>query len=82
MAKDVPDYGFVAGVPARQSGWMSRHGHLLNFDEASTATCPESGLRFEISAAGDAVRCIDLDEEAALPEELSRGEKSYGDFKE
>ena len=81
VAKDVPDYGFVAGVPARQNGWMSRHGHLLKFNEVSNATCPESGLRYEISADGDEVRCIDLDEEAPLPEGLRCGEKRYDDFK-
>src|SRR5512138_1637036 len=29
VAKDVPDYALVVGVPARQKGWMSRHGHML-----------------------------------------------------
>lgn len=27
IAKDVPDYALVMGVPGRQAGWMSRHGH-------------------------------------------------------
>src|SRR5689334_509417 len=26
VTKPVPDYAFMLGVPARQSGWMSRHG--------------------------------------------------------
>ena len=26
---DVPDYALMLGVPARRSGWMSRHGHRL-----------------------------------------------------
>lgn len=29
VTKDVPDYGLVMGNPARQKGWMSRHGHIL-----------------------------------------------------
>jgi UDP-2-acetamido-3-amino-2,3-dideoxy-glucuronate N-acetyltransferase len=29
VAKDVPDYALVVGVPARFAGWMSRHGHRL-----------------------------------------------------
>jgi len=29
VTKDVPDYGLVLGNPARQKGWMSRHGHIL-----------------------------------------------------
>jgi len=81
VAKDVPDYGFVAGVPSRQSGWMSRHGHVLKFGDNSLAICAESGLRYQLSSSGDMVKCLDLDEDAALPEELSRGEKSYDDFK-
>src|SRR6187455_1683917 len=26
VAKDVPDYALMVGVPARKSGWVSRHG--------------------------------------------------------
>ena len=28
-AGEVPDYALMLGVPARQNGWMSRHGHRL-----------------------------------------------------
>ena len=28
--KDVPDFALVVGVPARQIGWMSRHGEQLD----------------------------------------------------
>lgn len=79
VARDVPDYGFVAGVPGRLKGHMSRHGHLLRFDSEGRATCPESGLRYEKTA--EAVRCLDLDEEAPLPADLSVGRASYDDFK-
>ena len=82
VAKDVPDYGFVVGVPARREGWMSRHGHMLDFDGGSTATCPESGLRYQISTGEDSVHCLDLDEESPLPEKMRCGEKSYDDFKQ
>jgi UDP-2-acetamido-3-amino-2,3-dideoxy-glucuronate N-acetyltransferase len=79
VARDVPDYGLVAGVPGRLIGHMSRHGHRLQFDAAGQAQCPESGFRYERSAAG--VRCLDLDEDAPLPVELAIGSKSYDDFK-
>ncbi len=47
VTKDIPDYGYVRGVPAKQVGWMSRHGHPLDFDkDEQTATCPESGYRY------------------------------------
>ena len=29
VRQDVPDYALVAGVPARQVGWMSRNGQRL-----------------------------------------------------
>ena len=79
VARDVPDYALMAGVPAKQVGWMSRHGHKLQFDDDDTATCPESGFRYRLSEGR--VTCLDLDEEASLPAEMVRGEKSYDDFK-
>lgn len=79
VAKDVPDYGFVAGVPARQKGWMSRHGHTLAFDSTGTAVCPESGYRYELKDGR--VRCLDLDEETPLPPHLATGTISYDEFK-
>ncbi len=79
VAKDVPDYGLIVGVPGRLVGYMSRHGHLLRFEENGHATCPESGFVYEQD--GEAVRCLDLDEEQALPADLSEGAKSYDDFK-
>jgi UDP-2-acetamido-3-amino-2,3-dideoxy-glucuronate N-acetyltransferase len=79
VAKDVPDYGFIMGVPGRQKGWMSRHGHLLHFDDAGFAACPESAFRYQLE--NNHVRCLDLDEEAPLPENLTLGEKTYDQFK-
>jgi UDP-2-acetamido-3-amino-2,3-dideoxy-glucuronate N-acetyltransferase len=79
VAKDVPDYGFVMGVPGRLRGWMSRHGHILSFDDTGIALCPESQFRYVIQE--DAVRCLDLDEEASLPGNLSEGRSSYDSFK-
>ncbi len=45
VTKDVPDYALVVGVPGRQKGWMSRHGHLLNFRESTEAERSELGKR-------------------------------------
>lgn len=79
VAKDVPDYGLILGVPGRLAGYMSRHGHPLEFDLDNRATCPESG--FAYMKEGETVRCLDLDEDQALPEDLSEGQKSYDDYK-
>jgi UDP-2-acetamido-3-amino-2,3-dideoxy-glucuronate N-acetyltransferase len=32
VTKDVPAYAMVAGVPAKQVGWMSAYGDVLEFD--------------------------------------------------
>lgn len=44
VTKEVPDYGLVAGNPARQIGWMSECGKKLEFDAQGRATCSESGV--------------------------------------
>lgn len=80
VTKDVPDYALMSGVPARQQGWMSRHGHRLTFDGDGMATDPESGFRYTL--AEGVVRCLELDEEAPLPREAARGSKPYREWKE
>ena len=78
---DVPDYALMAGVPARQQGWMSRHGiRLPKPDNDGIMTCPESGFRYR--ETGGAVKCLDLDEEAPLPEDMRVGKKRYDEFKQ
>jgi UDP-2-acetamido-3-amino-2,3-dideoxy-glucuronate N-acetyltransferase len=82
VAKNVPDYALMVGVPARQKGWMSRHGHLLkNPNKNGVMICLESGLRF-IEKEKNVLKCLDLDEEQALPENLSKGMKSYSELKQ
>ena len=79
VTKDVPNYGLVLGNPGKLSGFMSRHGHKLHFDENNQAICPESHFRYELT--GVKVRCLDLNEEKPLPDKLSIGSKSYDEFK-
>ena len=80
VTKSLPDYAFVAGVPARQSGWMSRHGHVLKKDDGGLMRCPESGLRYREVEPG-IVRCLDLDEEVPLPADLAQGAIAYREWK-
>lgn len=81
VTKNLPDYAFVIGVPARQIGWMSRHGHpLKNPDADNIMVCPESGYRYQEAQPG-VLRCLDLAEENSLPTELAKGHKAYSDFK-
>jgi UDP-2-acetamido-3-amino-2,3-dideoxy-glucuronate N-acetyltransferase len=82
VAKDVPDYALMIGVPARQKGWMSRHGHLLKKPDLNgIMTCPESGLRYQIDKGTEILYCLDLNEESPLPEELSIGKVLYDEIK-
>jgi UDP-2-acetamido-3-amino-2,3-dideoxy-glucuronate N-acetyltransferase len=79
VTKDVPDYGLVMGNPARQKGWMSRHGHPLRGAPGDILICPESGLRYRETSPG-VLRCLDLPEEAPLPESLRIGNRPYPEF--
>ncbi len=82
VAKDVPDYGLMVGTPARQQGWMSRHGVKLSAPNAEgIMVCPESQFRYKEIEAG-VLRCLDLDEEKPLPDEMAVGTVTYDQFKQ
>lgn len=67
VTHDLADYALALGVPSRTVGWMSRHGHRLALaHDGDTASCPESGYRYALTREG--VRCLDLDEDAPLPD--------------
>ncbi len=81
VARDVPDYALMMGNPARQRGWMSRHGiRLPKPDSNGIMVCPESGYRYKEVEPG-VVGCLDLDEDASLPPEKAIGKIPYDDFK-
>lgn len=48
VTRDVPDFTLVSGVPARQSGFVSRRGERLVFDAAGRASCPASGEAYRL----------------------------------
>jgi len=79
VRNDVPDYAMMLGVPAKQRGWMSRHGHILCFDDSDVTNCPESKLRYQMEDGR--VCCLDLGEEESLPEDLATGTAPYSDLK-
>lgn len=80
VAKDVPDYALMVGVPARQKGWMSRHGVLLTPGDDGIMICKESGYRYQEVSSG-VLKCLDLDEDAPLPAEKAVGTIAYDDLK-
>ena len=70
----------MMGVPAKQVGWVSRHGLPLKTPDADGIyTCHESGLWYKGVEPG-ILHCLDLDEEAPLPETLQHGEIFYDDI--
>jgi UDP-2-acetamido-3-amino-2,3-dideoxy-glucuronate N-acetyltransferase len=83
VTKDIGDYAMIVGNPGKPRGWMSRHGHRLNFDSAGIAICPESGLRYGYSNDGktEVVRCLDLAEDAPLASAMAVGQKTYIQYK-
>ena len=52
VTRDVPDHALMVGVPARQAGWMSRHGEKLDLPLTGDgdATCPATGERYRLSS--------------------------------
>jgi UDP-2-acetamido-3-amino-2,3-dideoxy-glucuronate N-acetyltransferase len=48
---DVPDHALMLGVPARQAGWMSRHGErlALPLQGQGRAACPATGERYVLA---------------------------------
>jgi UDP-2-acetamido-3-amino-2,3-dideoxy-glucuronate N-acetyltransferase len=71
VVRDVPDYALMVGVPARQTGWMSRHGYRLACPATDgTMLCPESGWRYREIEPG-IVRCLDWPEDRSLPSMLT-----------
>jgi UDP-2-acetamido-3-amino-2,3-dideoxy-glucuronate N-acetyltransferase len=60
ITRDVPDFALMAGVPARQIGWMSAYGERLSLPLSgdAEATCPHTGQHYvlrgaELAMAGD-----------------------------
>ena len=55
--RDVKAHALVAGVPARQIGWMSRHGERIDLplEGSGEATCPATGDRYRL-AGGELAR--------------------------
>jgi UDP-2-acetamido-3-amino-2,3-dideoxy-glucuronate N-acetyltransferase len=81
ITKDVPDYALMMGVPAKQIGWISRHGiPLPQPDKEGIMVCPESGYLYKEVETG-ILRCLDLDEDAPLPPDKTTGKVSYDDLK-
>lgn len=56
--KDVPAYGLMVGVPAKQIGWMSEYGERLALpvEGEGEAVCEHTGNKYVLK--GNQLRCI------------------------
>lgn len=78
ITKDVPDYALMLGVPAKRMGWMSRHGfRLTNKDAEGIWHCP--GSDFKYREDNGLLKCLNLDEDAVLPQKEQLGTIAYDD---
>ncbi|NHZ39326.1 acyltransferase [Massilia aquatica] len=59
VTRDVPDFALMAGVPARQTGWIGRFGERLALPRGADgdATCPYTGERYQVR--GGVCRLLD-----------------------
>lgn len=53
VTKDILPFALVTGVPAKQTGWVSRSGEILGSD----LVCPETGEMYKL--AGEFLELID-----------------------
>ena len=57
VTRDVPPFALLMGVPARQVGWMSRHGERIPLPVRGSGewACPHTGERYALR--GDRLEC-------------------------
>lgn len=53
VTKNVKPFALMTGIPARQTGWVSRHGEILDND----LICPVTNEKYIL--VGDNLKCID-----------------------
>jgi dTDP-4-amino-4,6-dideoxygalactose transaminase/acetyltransferase-like isoleucine patch superfamily enzyme len=82
--RDVPAFALMAGVPARQTGWMSRHGERLDLPARGDgeAVCPHTGERYVVTGGVCALSAdVSSDAEPARPAAAAREKMEFIDLK-
>ncbi len=80
ITHDVPDYALMLGVPARQRGWVSRHGHPLVPDAQGRLICPETGWTYIVEE--NRMRCLDCPEDNLLPADFREGRQGFAHYRQ
>ena len=52
VTRDVPDFAFVAGVPARQIGWATHGGDRVPMDQQGEVVCSRTGRTYRVTESG------------------------------
>ncbi len=55
--RDVPAFSLVAGVPAKQIGWICQCGERLNLDDSGEAVCFECGQHYQLDSDEQLQQC-------------------------
>ncbi|WP_028788221.1 acyltransferase [Terrimonas ferruginea] len=53
VTRTVPPFALITGNPGKRTGWVSKAGITLEFNDKGEAYCPESGEKYQL--AGEAV---------------------------
>jgi UDP-2-acetamido-3-amino-2,3-dideoxy-glucuronate N-acetyltransferase len=48
VVKDVPNFALVAGIPAKQIGWVGKSGEKLIKEDNETYKCPKTGKKYKL----------------------------------
>ena len=48
VVKDVPNFALVAGIPAKQIGWVGKSGEKLIKENEETYICPKTGKKYKL----------------------------------
>jgi acetyltransferase-like isoleucine patch superfamily enzyme len=48
VVKNVPNFALVAGIPAKQIGWVGKSGEKLIKENEETYICPKTGKKYKL----------------------------------